>query len=145
MCFFWVNWHFVLLLWHVPKNILLLSTFLYDCLYASLPSRVPSLLLTLLFCLHSHCIHQILDCVSYTHQHEIVHRDLKVCVCLIVLHCPAPSAQGLLFVTCLCLIACEFKTMCLCLLSVCPSLFVCLPVFRFCFWDSCCTILDGLY
>ncbi|XP_062269109.1 calcium/calmodulin-dependent protein kinase type II subunit beta isoform X2 [Platichthys flesus] len=25
----------------------------------------------------SHCIHQILDCVSYTHQHEIVHRDLK--------------------------------------------------------------------
>ncbi|XP_035847666.1 calcium/calmodulin-dependent protein kinase type II subunit beta isoform X2 [Sander lucioperca] len=25
----------------------------------------------------SHCIHQILDCVSYTHQHDIVHRDLK--------------------------------------------------------------------
>ncbi|XP_062340129.1 calcium/calmodulin-dependent protein kinase type II subunit beta isoform X2 [Osmerus eperlanus] len=25
----------------------------------------------------SHCIHQILDCVCYTHQHGIVHRDLK--------------------------------------------------------------------
>ncbi|KAM7368542.1 hypothetical protein PAMP_012876 [Pampus punctatissimus] len=25
----------------------------------------------------SHCIHQILDSVSYTHQHDIVHRDLK--------------------------------------------------------------------
>lgn len=49
---------------------------------------VPSLylLLTLSFCLHSHCIHQILDSVSYTHQHDIVHRDLKVCVrvCLLI-------------------------------------------------------------
>ncbi|XP_054612550.1 calcium/calmodulin-dependent protein kinase type II subunit beta-like isoform X4 [Dunckerocampus dactyliophorus] len=26
----------------------------------------------------SHCIHQIVDSVSYTHQHDIVHRDLKV-------------------------------------------------------------------
>uniref|UniRef100_A0A3Q2R3E3 Protein kinase domain-containing protein n=1 Tax=Fundulus heteroclitus TaxID=8078 RepID=A0A3Q2R3E3_FUNHE len=34
----------------------------------------------------SHCIHQILDSVSYTHQHDIVHRDLKVCLCLIMLH-----------------------------------------------------------
>lgn len=42
------------------------------------------LLPTLSFCLHSHCIHQILDSVSYTHQHDIVHRDLKVCVCLCV-------------------------------------------------------------
>uniref|UniRef100_A0A3B3RFL8 Protein kinase domain-containing protein n=1 Tax=Paramormyrops kingsleyae TaxID=1676925 RepID=A0A3B3RFL8_9TELE len=25
----------------------------------------------------SHCIHQILDSVSYIHQHDIVHRDLK--------------------------------------------------------------------
>lgn len=53
--------------------------------------------LTLSFCLHSHCIHQILDSVSYTHQHDIVHRDLKVCVrvsliCICV--CLRPPPQG---------------------------------------------------
>ncbi|MED6260223.1 Calcium/calmodulin-dependent protein kinase type II subunit gamma, partial [Ataeniobius toweri] len=30
-----------------------------------------------LFCLHSHCIHQILESVHHIHQHDIVHRDLK--------------------------------------------------------------------
>lgn len=34
-----------------------------------------------LFCLHSHCIHQILESVHHIHQHDIVHRDLKVSIC----------------------------------------------------------------
>lgn len=55
--------------------------------------------LTLSFCLHSHCIHQILDSVSYTHQHDIVHRDLKVCVrvsliCICVCLSAASPAGG---------------------------------------------------
>lgn len=32
--------------------------------------------LSLLSC--SHCIHQILESVNHIHQHDIVHRDLKV-------------------------------------------------------------------
>lgn len=57
--------------------------------------------LTLSFCLHSHCIHQILDSVSYTHQHDIVHRDLKVCVrvsliCICVCLSAASPAGGAL-------------------------------------------------
>lgn len=43
----------------------------------SLPSPLPPSLLSL-FCLHSHCIHQILESVHHIHQHDIVHRDLKV-------------------------------------------------------------------
>uniref|UniRef100_A0A3P9IV91 Protein kinase domain-containing protein n=1 Tax=Oryzias latipes TaxID=8090 RepID=A0A3P9IV91_ORYLA len=62
----------------------------------------------------SHCIHQILDSVSYTHQHQIVHRDLKVCFCFPVLHshaCVSCWIFELLLVPAVCL-------------SVCPS--VCL-------------------
>lgn len=60
----------------VPTNNLLLSD-----VDASFPCSVFPPLSAVSFCLHSHCIHQILDSVSYTHQHDIVHRDLKVCVC----------------------------------------------------------------
>lgn len=35
-----------------------------------------SVSLSLFFC--SHCIHQILESVNHIHQHDIVHRDLKV-------------------------------------------------------------------
>lgn len=41
------------------------------------PTNCPSSL----FCLHSHCIHQILESVHHIHQHDIVHRDLKVSIC----------------------------------------------------------------
>uniref|UniRef100_A0A3B5AC34 calcium/calmodulin-dependent protein kinase n=1 Tax=Stegastes partitus TaxID=144197 RepID=A0A3B5AC34_9TELE len=41
-----------------------------------LASSTPPSLLSL-FCLHSHCIHQILESVHHIHQHDIVHRDLK--------------------------------------------------------------------
>ncbi|KAA8579214.1 hypothetical protein FQN60_000036 [Etheostoma spectabile] len=50
----------------------------------------------MLFCLHSHCIHQILDSVSYTHQHDIVHRDLKVWLLGLLLHCFRRSEQEFL-------------------------------------------------
>uniref|UniRef100_A0A3B3BV70 calcium/calmodulin-dependent protein kinase n=1 Tax=Oryzias melastigma TaxID=30732 RepID=A0A3B3BV70_ORYME len=40
-------------------------------------SSSPTSLLLSLFCLHSHCIHQILESVHHIHQHDIVHRDLK--------------------------------------------------------------------
>lgn len=79
------------------------------------------LFLTMLFCLHSYCIHQILDSVSYAHQHDIVHRDLKVCVCLCVslcCICPYPVCTDCsslarahchlsvpVFQTCLCLLS----------------------------------------
>lgn len=86
------------------------------------------------FCLHSYCIHQILDSVSYAHQHDIVHRDLKVCVCLCVcvciaahfifLHLSSPCVQWLLFIC-----SCSFVSQtCLCLLFV--HLFVCLFFFN---------------
>lgn len=51
------------------------------------PSLLHHLVLLLLhlylslFCLHSHCIHQILESVHHIHQHDIVHRDLKVSIC----------------------------------------------------------------
>ncbi|KAJ8379328.1 hypothetical protein SKAU_G00001060 [Synaphobranchus kaupii] len=38
----------------------------------------------------SHCIHQILDSVHHIHQHDIVHRDLKVSMCSAALSCLAP-------------------------------------------------------
>lgn len=109
--------------------------------------------LTLSFCLHSHCIHQILDSVSYTHQHDIVHRDLKVCVrvsliCICVCLSAASPAGGLeggLLFSCLCSMifflfflfpACDLqRPACACCLSVRPSVyFLCvLPVLRLCF------------
>lgn len=124
-----------------------------------LPSFLPSILslccllylfLTMSFCLHSYCIHQILDSVSYAHQHDIVHRDLKVCVCVracvcaFVLTLRAPVALHMLplIAICLCLF---FRLACACL-SVCLSLiFFFLPrVIRLCIWNCFCTILDGL-
>lgn len=33
--------------------------------------------------LRSHCISQILESVNHIHQHDIVHRDLKVSGCLL--------------------------------------------------------------
>lgn len=115
------------------------------------------LFLTMSFCLHSYCIHQILDSVSYAHQHDIVHRDLKVCVFVsvcalffIFLHLSSPCVQHLLF-TCSCSLP-----FCLCLRlglarACCPSIYLslfsslaCLPVFRLCTWDCFCTISDGL-
>lgn len=64
------------------------------------------LFLTMLFCLHSYCIHQILDSVSYAHQHDIVHRDLKVCVCVRAFHSaafvPSPHARAHCHFVCAC-------------------------------------------
>lgn len=89
------------------------------------PCCLLSVSLTLSFCLHSFCIHQILDSVSYAHQHEIVHRDLKVCVCAALVLAPrlAPVPISILFVP-------VFQT-CLCLLSVrlCVSLSLSVPLF----------------
>lgn len=70
-------------------------------LHLSLPSSLspsPSSFSFLPFCLHSHCIHQILDSVHHIHQHDIVHRDLKVsmgsalahCMCHVTLACFEP-------------------------------------------------------
>lgn len=72
------------------------------------------------FCLHSYCIHQILDSVSYAHQHDIVHRDLKVCVCVracvcafvLTLRAPVALHTLLLIAICLCLF---FRLACACL------------------------------
>lgn len=65
------------------------------------------------FCLHSYCIHQILDSVSYAHQHDIVHRDLKVCAracafhyAAFVLILRAPIALHMLVLTSICLCLC---------------------------------------
>lgn len=113
------------------------------------------LFLTMLFCLHSYCIHQILDSVSHAHQHDIVHRDLKVCVSVCALIsffciCPSPCVQHLPFTCscalpfCLCL---RLGLACACCLSIYLFRFsslACLPVFRLCIWDCFCTILDGL-
>lgn len=85
------------------------------------------LFLTMSFCLHSYCIHQILDSVSYAHQHDIVHRDLKVCVslclCVCLFHFSAfvPTLRATLALHMLVLIAILFvpaSRTCLCLLSV---------------------------
>lgn len=97
------------------------------------------LLLTLLFCLHSHCIHQILDSVSYTHQHGIVHRDLKVFVCVCVSFCCVTvhlQACVLCSLTC----ACGFKQVaCACCLPSCLR-----PAFCLGSGSARCTIVDGL-
>lgn len=85
------------------------------------------LFLTMSFCLHSYCIHQILDSVSYAHQHDIVHRDLKVCVslclCVRLFHFSAfvLTLRATLALHMLVLIAILFvpaSRTCLCLLSV---------------------------
>lgn len=114
------------------------------------------LFLTMSFCLHSYCIHQILDSVSYAHQHDIVHRDLKVCVFV--------SVCALISFFCICphlacntgsshaRAHCHFVCACvsdLLVPAVCPSIclfssLACLPVFRLCTWDCFCTISDGL-
>lgn len=85
------------------------------------------LFLTMSFCLHSYCIHQILDSVSYAHQHDIVHRDLKVCVSLclcarayfIFLHLFLRATVTLHMLVLIAILFVPASQTCLCLLSVC--------------------------
>lgn len=79
------------------------------------PSPPPPRSFLSLFCLHSHCIHQILDSVHHIHQHDIVHRDLKVSIfrgaSASLLPFLPPSLSS--FLTCSSVSSC--RVMCLCL------------------------------
>lgn len=68
---------------HVTSPMLSLPHFYPSVLtiHCVLLSHPPTNCPSSLFCLHSHCIHQILESVHHIHQHDIVHRDLKVSIC----------------------------------------------------------------
>lgn len=65
------------------------SLFFFPVSYPS-PHPLPLFCVSLSLCpwsTHSHCINQILESVSHIHQHDIVHRDLKVSHCIAMATC----------------------------------------------------------
>lgn len=83
------------------------------------------------FCLHSYCIHQILDSVSYAHQHDIVHRDLKVCVSLCLCACTSAFHFSAFVLTLRAMVALHMPVL-ICVAdlpvpAICPS--ICLSLF----------------